>query len=213
MATTRPSLADLPAELGIELAARYAGIPAMTLRYHVDKGKILGIRKTPSGYRKISREGLLAYLQARGITPKKRQAIERRRTGRIGWSARPRVTRLTILEPGTLKVVGEGSGALVDLSETGFQLQGLSWRGYLPGPEIPEVAFRVSNTGRHRRCEGRAEVVWVLWRSGTLQMGLRILGFKDAESKQRWGEFVKAGHEVAVRHAEGLEAAGRAASN
>ena len=213
MSKPLPFLSALPESMGIGLAAKLAGVPIPTLRYQVDAGKVPGVHRTPSRRRRISREGLLAYMQARGIDPRRLRGMERRGADRIGWPARPRVTQLTILQPGSGKFVGQGSGALKDLSPTGFRLKDLSWKGYLPGPETLEVAFRVSNTGRHRRSEGRAEVAWIEYRSGKLGMGLRILNFKDGESKKRWEEFVKAGHEVAVRHAEGLEAAGRAASN
>ena len=188
-------------------AARVAGLPPATLRDHVDAGKVMGVHRSPGGHRFISREGLLAYMQARGIEAKSLEAVEHRRAERIHWVARPRVTRLTVSKPGMDEFIGQGSGALVDLSPTGFRLKGLSWKGYLPGPETLQVSFRVSNTGRHRRSEGAAKVAWVVYRGGALEMGLRILKFADGRSRKRWEEFVQAGHEVGRRHAEGLEAA------
>ncbi len=46
----RPSSLQETSEFGIDVASSLSGIPECMLRMHVDKKKVLGVRRTPSGY-------------------------------------------------------------------------------------------------------------------------------------------------------------------
>lgn len=188
-----------PSDLGVDIAARLSGIPEATLRLHVDQGRVLGVRRLPSGRRLISREGLLAYLQARGIPPRGLDGIDRRESGRVG--TRPPGVRVRILSSREAPA-GEGEGLLADLSAAGLRIEGLSWRGWLPGPDTP-VAFRVQG-GRLKGAGGRARLAWLVYRHRALGMGLRVLRMDDAAARVRWDRSVAAGLVAKRRLAERL---------
>ena len=193
------SLQGLPEEFGIEVAANLAGIPLTTLRYHVDKGRVMGVRRTTGGRRLISQAGFLAYLKARGIDTKPVKDLERRRAGRA-W-IRPVVrVRLEMADPEQpSRGLGRGEGRLANQSRSGLLLKDLSWEGFMPGPGS-EIAFTVLG-GRLQGVSGKARPSWSVCRGRACRMGLRILAL-DAGAREAWDVFVAGGLATQARLAE-----------
>lgn len=176
------------AEFGIDIASQLSGIPECTLRMHADEGKVMGVRRTASGRRLISRDGLIAYAQARGIKLRKLDFIERRRAERIGAQRAPNVRFSFGDERG---ILGEGEGPLVNLSLTGCQGKDLFWKGCLPGPKSI-LSFTVLG-GELRGVKGTARASRVLSEEGIVTMGLKVEGFVTEEAGWRWETFVRSG--------------------
>lgn len=162
---------EIPGDLGIHLAARIAGIPAVTLRSHFDRKLLTGCYRTPSGQRRISREGLRAYLLARRIRPKHPGHLDRRDSGRV---SRPRTRVLLVLRDPVdqSRLLGRGEGRLVDLGLSGMRAGNLSWGGCLPGPRM-RIAFLILD-GRLKNIKGEAVLAWLKYRGEDLKMGLRL---------------------------------------
>ncbi len=193
------SLQGLPEEFGIEVAANLAGIPLTTLRYHFDKGRIMGVRRTDAGRRLISQAGFFAYLKARGIDTKPVKALERRRAGRAWMRPVVRV-RLEMADPEHAgRILGRGEGRLANQSRSGLLLKALSWEGFMPGPGS-EVAFTVLG-GRLQGVSGKARPSWSVCRKGVAQMGLHLLAL-EAGARAVWDDFVARGLEAQARLAE-----------
>lgn len=180
------------AEFGIDMASKLTGVPEHTLRLHIDQKRVMGVRKTPSGRRLISREGLASYLRAHGYDEEALSRIERRGAERI-VRARPKPVRLEIVGAGP----GAGEGVLADLSETGFQVKDLSWTGCLPGPESA-VRFWITG-GELKGVEGEARVSWISLKDGALSLGFEATPLQA--SKARWVAFIQKGVETKRREA------------
>ncbi len=201
MPRRRPSSLQETAEFGIDVASKISGAPEHVLRIHVDQGLVAGVRKTAGGHRRISREGLLAYMRTHGYDPKRLERLDRRGAERI-WTNQPRRVRLAYSHPRFAGNLGKGEGTLVDLSRTGFQLKGLSWKGALPGPESL-VHFRILG-GELKGTQGTVSLGWILYRGKDFRMGLKLERLSDPGARGLWKAHVLKAIETRQRMAEAL---------
>ena len=156
MSTPNPADPSLwPSELGVTQAARLAGMPEVTLRLHVDQGKVLGVRRTESGRRMISRQGLLAYLQARGLDASRRGGLDA-----------PSASRVLVSWGGPML-----EGRLERVRGRSLEISGIVWQGPLPDPEAA-VSFRIEG-GALDGVGGEAQASWILWKGGRIDLVLR----------------------------------------
>lgn len=172
-----PSWLAAQSEFGVDTAARLSGVPEPTLRLHVDQGKVLGVRRLPGGKRLINREGLLAYLRARGMDTKGLDQVERRESPRV--HAHLTHVQIRVLDPENCKQLGYGKGFMADYSATGFKAQDVAWEGFLPGLLEP-LEFRILD-GRLKEACGKARLSWLLLRDGALSLGAGDLQLETPE--------------------------------
>lgn len=192
----RPDSLKTRAEFGIDLASRITGYPEYTLRSDFDKKLIQGVRRTLGGKRLISREGLVAYLKAKGWDTEAISRIERRGAERV-WSRKPKKVRLEMLDPRLEGPLGKGEGTLVDLSLTGFQARKFAWKGCLPGPG-GLVGFEILG-GELKGTRGQARLSWVVCRGEDFKMGFVIESLEGSGTPSRWKAFIGEGIESKQR--------------
>lgn len=189
-------LRRIPA-FGIDAASKLAGIAECALRKHVDQGRLMGVRKLPSGKRLITREGLLTYLRARGVKPLHTERIERRGHERVEGHVATRIS-LELSDRRLPEPLGTAEGPLANISRTGLQVRDLSWTGCLPGPDSI-LAGRIlggslTGTGMTLR------LAWVVFQGKKCTMGLRLEQLTGPDARARWERFIRAGIK-AKRHA------------
>lgn len=170
-----PTWLAAQSEFGVDTAARLCGVPEPTLRLHVDQGKLMGVRRLPGGKRLINREGLLAYLKARGFETSGLEALERRGAPRI--RAHLTHVHMTVQNPDIETQLGYGQGVMIDYSDTGFKAEKILWEGFLPALDEP-LSFRILD-GRLRQAQGKVRLSWLHFQDDELRMGLRDLRLDD----------------------------------